>query len=146
MFVGAFDKRLKVIVSSCGWTLMDYYDPGKEGHRLEPWAQQVYMPLLRTKYQLNAEKIPFDFDQVITAIAPRAFFSNSPLYDDNFDVEGVRKGVAKASEVYGLLGVEDKLQVHYPNAEHDFPTEIRRKAYLYIDHILAHTPTEHHIE
>lgn len=26
MFVGAFDTRLKVIISSCGWTQMDYYN------------------------------------------------------------------------------------------------------------------------
>src|SRR5690606_31858915 len=26
MFVGAFDTRLKVIVSSCGWTILDYYN------------------------------------------------------------------------------------------------------------------------
>ncbi|HEY8661716.1 MAG TPA: alpha/beta fold hydrolase, partial [Hanamia sp.] len=26
LFAGAFDTRLKVVVSSCGWTLMDYYN------------------------------------------------------------------------------------------------------------------------
>src|SRR5690606_23740447 len=31
MFVGAFDTRLKVIVSSCGWTPMDYYNTQKNG-------------------------------------------------------------------------------------------------------------------
>src|SRR5690606_23245576 len=29
MFIGAFDTRLKVIVSSCGWTMLDYYDRGE---------------------------------------------------------------------------------------------------------------------
>lgn len=146
MFVGAFDTRLKVIVSSCGWTLMDAYDVGEEaskqyGGRLGPWAQERYMPLLRDKYDLDPEKIPFDFDEVIAALAPRAFFSNSPLHDSNFEVKGVRKGIAAAAEVYRFLAAADKLQVRYPDAEHDFPPEVRYEAYRFVDAILEHHPT-----
>lgn len=145
MFVAAFDPRLKVIVSSCGWTLMDYYNIGEEaskkyGGRLGPWAQDRYMPLLRDKYNLEAEKIPFDFDGVIAALAPRPFFSNSPENDSNFDVKGVRKGIQTASELYRSLGAEDNLQVRYPDAGHDFPTEVRMEAYSFIDKMLNHTP------
>jgi hypothetical protein len=147
MFIGAFDTRLKVIVSSCGWTQMDYYNAGgeavrKNGNRLAPWAQKVYMPLLRDKYKLDPEKIPFDFDEVISAIAPRAFFSVSPLKDNNFDVKGVREGIAAIARVYRALGVEEKLQVRYPDAGHDFPVESRIEAYRFIDHILEHTPRQ----
>src|SRR5699024_1219318 len=110
MFVGAFDTRLKVVVSSCGWTPFHYYFNGdtsaakENGGRLWPWAQQVYMPLIKSKYYLNPDKTPFDFDEVIAAIAPRAFFSSSALYDANFNVKGVRVGIAKASKVYDFLG------------------------------------------
>ncbi len=147
MFIGAFDTRLKVIVSSCGWTQMDYYNAGgeavrKNGNRLAPWAQKVYMPLLRDKYKLDPEKIPFDFDEVISAIAPRAFFSVSPLKDNNFDVKGVREGIAAIARVYRALGVEEKLQVRYPDAGHDFPVESRIEAYRFIDQILEHTPRQ----
>ena len=147
MFVGAFDKRLKVIVSSCGWTLMDYYNIGEEGTkryggRLGPWAQDRYMPLLRDKYQLDADRIPFDFDGVIAALAPRAFFSNSPLNDSNFDVEGVKEGIASASEVYRFLDAPENLQVRYPDAGHDFPEDIRLEAYRFIDNKLGYTPHE----
>lgn len=150
MFVGAFDTRFKVIVSSCGWTLMDYYDIGeaakKYGGRLGPWAQDRYMPLIRDKYDLGNKKLPFDFDEVIAAIAPRPFFSNSPVNDSNFDVEGVRKGIASASEVYKFLGAEENLQVRHPDAGHDFPPKIRLEAYRFIDKILEHTPNHHEIE
>ncbi len=150
MFLGAFDKRLKVIVSSSGWTLMDYYDIGEEaskryGGRLGPWAQDRYMPLLRDKFNLDPGKIPFDFDEVIAAIAPRAFFSNSPVNDSNFDVEGVRKGIAAASEVYKFFKASDELQVRYPDSGHDFPPEVRLEAYRFIDKILKHTPNNQEI-
>ncbi|MEO9004118.1 MAG: alpha/beta fold hydrolase [Ginsengibacter sp.] len=141
IFTGAFDKRLKIIVSSCGWTLLDYYNAGKAvtekyGGALGPWAQERYMPWLRDKYNLDVKKIPFDFDEVIAALAPRAFFSNSPLNDGNFNVAGVRKGIAEISEVYRFLGAKDKLEVRYPESQHDFPAEVRFEAYSFIDKIL----------
>ncbi len=144
IFTGACDNRLKVIVSSCGWTLMDYYNAGEEVTKryrgtLGPWAQERYMPLLRDKYDLDTKKIPFDFDEVIAILAPRAFFSNSPLNDGNFNVEGVKKGVAEVSEVYDFLGAKDKLEVRYPNSEHDFPPEVRLEAYRFIDKVLKIT-------
>jgi dienelactone hydrolase len=145
IFAGVFDPRLKVIVSSSGWTLMDYYDTGdaasiKYGGRLGPWAQDLYMPLLHDKYELIPEKIPFDFDEAIAALAPRAFFSNSPVNDSNFNVEGVKKGILNASEVYALFKAPDMIQVRYPVSGHDFPPYVRLEAYQFIDSILKHTP------
>lgn len=151
MFVGAFDERLKVIVSSCGWTLMDYYDIGeagakKYGGRLGPWAQDRYMPLLREKYNLDGNKFPFDFDEVIAALAPRYFFSNSPVNDSNFDVQGVKEGMASAAIVYKFLEAAANLQAHYPEAGHDFPAETRLLAYQFIDRVLKHTPAKPSLE
>lgn len=142
LFVSTFDTRIKVAVTSCGWTLFDFYNIGAEkskayGGRLGPWAQERYMPLLKEKYGLDPAKTPFDFDQVIAAIAPRAVFSSSPLSDGNFDVNGVKKGIANASVVYDFLKVKDKLQAIYPDSGHDFPTQVRFEAYEFIDRILG---------
>ena len=137
MFVGAFDERLKVIVSSCGWTpFHDYY-----GGKLAGWVQDRYMPRIRDVYGLSADRVPFDFYEVVAALAPRAFFSNSPLGDYNFDVAGVKKAEPKAREVYALLGAGDQLQIRYPDCAHDFPPAIRRAAYAFIDQTLGHTPS-----
>jgi acetyl esterase/lipase len=137
MFVGVFDERLKAIVSSCGWTpFHDYYKGNIAG-----WTSPRYMPRLRDAYGLDPSRVPFDFYEVVAALAPRAFFSNSPVRDDNFDVNGVKKAVAAAQAVYKLLGAENHLQVRYPDCRHDFPPEIRREAYEFIDRLLGHTPT-----
>ena len=85
--------------------------------------------------------MPFDFYEVVAALAPRAFFSNSPLSDNNFDVQGVKKGIAAAEQVYEFLGAGDRLQARYPDCAHDFPVETRREAYQFIDKILGHVPT-----
>ena len=143
IFVGAFDLRLKVIVSSCGWTGFDYYDIGAEarqkyGGRLGPWALPKYMPLLREKYDLDPQRIPFDFDEIIAAIAPRVFISISPVHDENFNVSGVKKQIENVSKVYKFLGVPENLKVYYPDAKHDFPFEIRIKTYEMINKALSH--------
>jgi hypothetical protein len=150
IFLGAFDKRIKVIVASCGWTLFDSYDIGevgtkKYGGKIGPWAQDRYMPLLRDKYKLDVTQVPFDFDEAIATLAPRPFFTNSPLNDANFSVKGVKKGINNIAEVYKFLNVPTNLQVRYPEATHDFPPKERLEAYQFIDKVLKHKPTEHQL-
>jgi acetyl esterase/lipase len=138
MFVGVFDERLKVVVSSCGWTpFHDYY-----GGKLKGWTSDRYMPLIRDQYGLDPDRVPFDFYEVVAALAPRAFFSASPERDSNFEVAGVRRAEPKAREVYELLGAGDRLVVRHPQCEHDFPPDVRREAYEFIDKILEHSPSQ----
>jgi len=136
MFVAVFDDRISAIVSSCGWNPFHEYYGGK----IKGWTSDRYMPRLDTVYKLDPDKVPFDFYEVVAALAPRAFLSVSPLHDANFEVSGVKKAIPKAQEVYKLLGVPEKLQVSYPDCEHDFPTAERRRAYEFFDHELQQTP------
>ncbi|MCH8924075.1 MAG: alpha/beta fold hydrolase, partial [Planctomycetes bacterium] len=138
MFVGVFDERIKVIVSSCGWTPFHHYYGGK----LDGWTSDRYMPSIRTVYKLDPDRVPFDMYEIVAAFAPRAFFSVSPLHDGNFDVAGVRKVIAAARPIYELLGVPQNLQVRYPDSPHDFPPKQRHESYEFIDQILHHTPRE----
>lgn len=61
--------------------------------------------------------------------------------DRNFNVDGVKKGIAEVSEVYRFLGAKDKLEVRYPESQHDFPPEVRMKAYRFINKILGFIPS-----
>jgi len=136
MFAAVFDERLKVVISSCGWTPFHDYYAGK----IAGWTGPVYMPRLKEVYNLDPDKVPFDFYEVVAALAPRAFFSVSPERDSNFAVAGVRKAEPIAREVFRLLGAPDNLQVRYPNCEHDFPDEMRRAAYAFADKVFKYHP------
>jgi acetyl esterase/lipase len=136
MFAGVFDPRLKAIVSSCGWTpFHDYY-----GGKLAGWTSDRYMPRIRDVYALDPDRVPFDFQEIVAALAPRPFFSNSPLGDDNFDAAGVRRAAVEAGQVYALLGAAERLVVRQPDCEHDFPPAERRAAYQLLDRTFGHTP------
>jgi acetyl esterase/lipase len=134
MFVGAFDERLQVIVASSGWTpFHDYYE-GK----IDGWTSDRYMPRLKNVYQLDAGSVPFDFYEVVAALAPRGFFSVSPEHDANFAVAGVRKAENEARKIFQLLGAGDRLQVRYPDCSHDFPDDMRKEAYAFVDQMLRY--------
>lgn len=137
MFVAVFDERIKAVVSSCGWCpFHDYY-----GGKIKGWTSTRYMPRLNDVYNLDPDKVPFDFYEVVAALAPRAFFSNSPVSDSNFDVAGVKKAIPRAQAVYDLLGASNALQVRYPECEHDFPDDVRYESYRFLDNVLKHNPT-----
>lgn len=129
LFTAVFDPRLKAVVTSCGFTTFhDYY-----GGNLKGWTSDRYMPRIRDVYELNPERMPFDFPEVLAAIAPRPLFVNAPLHDANFDNGGVRKCIAAATPVFELLGAKEQLQVVYPDCTHDFPDEVREQVYAWLD-------------
>jgi predicted dienelactone hydrolase len=129
MFTAAFDPRIKALVSSCGFTSFPKYYGGD----LKGWTSARYMPLIASRYQSRPDRMPFDFPEVVASFAPRAFFTSSPLHDDNFEVSGVRDCIAAAKPVYELLGAKDKLRAIYPDCKHDFPPEARQAAYEWLD-------------
>ena len=132
LFTAVFDERIKVVVTSCGFTSAHKYYGGD----LHGWAGPRYMPLVATKYNFSPDQIPFDFAEVLAAIAPRAIFVVAPLHDDNFEVSGVRDVLQAARPIYSLLGHPDHLQAVHPDSAHDFPDAERRQAYGFLDQVL----------
>ncbi|MCE9531770.1 MAG: acetylxylan esterase, partial [Planctomycetes bacterium] len=129
LFVAAFDPRLKVVVPSCGFNSFPHYMKGN----LTGWSHKGYMPRIASDYARDPAKMPFDFTEILAALAPRAVFINAPISDSNFDVIGVRSCVASALPVYRLLEAAENLEAAYPDAAHDFPPATRLQAYAFID-------------
>ncbi len=69
IFTALFDSRIKAVVSSCGFNAFPCYYNGN----IAGWSHQGYMPRLRTVHGLDLKKVPFDFPELIAALAPRRF-------------------------------------------------------------------------
>ncbi|NNE94207.1 MAG: alpha/beta hydrolase [Verrucomicrobiales bacterium] len=140
IYSAVFDDRISVIVSSCGFDLYpDYYDGvEKRWFYGAGWCQLRYMPKM-SNYRGNLEAIPFDFSELLGALAPRPVFINAPLNDSNFRWKSVDRCVAAALPVYKLLGNENGIEVEHPNCNHDFPDAMREKAYATIERVLKKT-------
>ena len=94
------------------------------------------MPSLAA-YAGRLEAIPFDFPELIGALAPRAFLAIAPTGDSNFKWRSVERIIASAQPVYALLGAPANLDVVHPACEHDFPPEMRARAYAWLERHLA---------
>lgn len=125
LFTAAFDRRIKAVVTSCGFTAFHHYYKGD----LKGWTSDRYMPLIASKYANSPDKMPFDFHGVLAAIAPRAIYVCAPERDSNFEVKGVREVEKEVGKVYSLLKAKDRLVFDYPDEAHDFPEASRMRAY-----------------
>ncbi len=131
IYTAVFDRRIKVVVSSCGLdSFLDYKDGDIRG-----WTSERYMPEL-LDYRDRLQDIPFDFHELIGALASRHVFISSPLKDSNFKWKSVDAIVQAAAPVYRLYHAEKNLQVEHPDCGHDFPAEVRESAYRWLDLVL----------
>lgn len=122
LFLAAFDARVGAVVTSCGFTSFARY----QGGDLKGWSHKGYMPRIASEYGCDPKRMPFDFPDVLRAIAPRPLFINAPLRDDNFDASGVDDCVNAVRRLYEGRGT---LRVEHPDCGHDFPPEVRQRAY-----------------
>lgn len=124
LFLAAFDRRVRACVTSCGFTSFARY----YGGNLTGWSHRGYMPRIASVYGNSPAKMPFDFPDVLSAIAPRAVFVSAPIRDSNFDVQGVRECVRLAAPRFPA----GRLVARYPDDGHDFPAGAREEAYAFL--------------
>ncbi len=132
LFVSVFDRRLKVAVTSSGFCTFGKYYAGD----LTGWTHKGYMPRIADVYGKDPKKMPFDFTEILAAIAPRAVFINAPLRDDNFDVNGVNECLEAAKPVFAILNASQNLKAIHPDTPHDFSDDARAAAYDFVDTVL----------
>ena len=100
--------------------------------QIKGWTSERYMPKL-LEYKDRLADIPFDFHELIAALAPRPVFINAPLGDSNFKWSSVDGIVRAAAPVYRLYQASENLHAEHPDCGHDFPPEIRETAYRFLE-------------
>ncbi|MEO6759709.1 MAG: alpha/beta hydrolase [Saprospiraceae bacterium] len=128
IYTAVHDQRIKVIVSSCGFdSFLDYY-----GGNIKGWVQLRYMNRM-SNYLGKPQDVPFDFYELLAALAPRPVFINAPLRDNNFAHASVDRIRDAALPIYALYNAAPNIRVEHPDSEHDFPDPVRLAAYSFID-------------
>lgn len=126
IFTAVFDTRLRVVVSSCGFSSLAKDD-------VPSWTGPRYMPRLASEFGNDVRRIPFDFPELVATLAPRPFLAVAATQDDDFDVSGVRDVLEAARTVYALHDATERLGGEFPEAPHSFPDAARRKAYEFLE-------------
>jgi prolyl oligopeptidase family protein len=132
IFTAVFEPRIKVIVSSCGFTNLRKDD-------IPSWTGPRYMPLIASAFGNDPNKVPFDFHELIGSLAPRPFFASAATRDDDFDLSGVRDVLQAAKPIYDLHQAGSALEAIYPDAPHSFPHAARQQAYSFLERHLRVT-------
>src|SRR5204862_5182658 len=108
------DPRIKSVVSISGFTPMrtDAADRGTGG--LARYSEERAL-LPRLGFFIgNESRLPYDFDEVIAAIAPRSILVVEPTMDRSTTPADVRAAVTRARQVYNLYSAADKLALYEP--------------------------------
>ena len=136
VYLQAFDERVKVGVSSCGWTTFRSMILFEE--RL--LATDYFMPFLKTKYNLNLTKFPFEYTDAFAAIAPRVFYSYSPAGDGVHPGWGPAAAAPVIQEFYEACGAKDAFIFKQPAGDHRFPWTWRQNSYRTLRDTLNYHP------
>ncbi|MCZ2155926.1 MAG: alpha/beta hydrolase [Bryobacterales bacterium] len=129
LFAAVFESRIHAVVTSCGFTAFPKYYGGD----LTGWSHKGYMPRIAALYSCDPKRMPFDFPDILRLISPRPLFVNAPLHDQNFDPSGVDDCIRAVRSHYSDAA---RLVVEHPDCGHDFPTEVRFRAYDFLERFL----------
>ncbi|RPI88788.1 MAG: DUF2920 family protein [Planctomycetaceae bacterium] len=129
IFTALFEPRIRAVASSCGFCTFTKDD-------IPSWTGPRYMPRIAARYGNDSARVPFDFTELVAAMAPRPFLACAATRDSDFDVEGVRICLTAARDVYKLFEAAEQLREFYPEAEHSFPADAREIAYRFLEESL----------
>ncbi len=129
-FLSALDTRVRAVVSSCGlcpfsadaahWAKRDWY---------------THLPRLST--DIERDRVPFEFNEIIALTAPRPMFFYAAQSDHIFpDWQRVGACLVNVRSLYVWLHAEDHFVSFMGGGEHDFPPAVRAMAYDFLDHWL----------
>jgi hypothetical protein len=114
LYTAALEPRVSGVVSICGFTPMRTDTAAKKTGGLGRFAiERGLIPRLGDYIGHEAE-LPYDYDELIAAIAPRPVYVMNPKYDRDATPEDVHTAVESARKVYALYKADDKLKLDEP--------------------------------
>jgi pimeloyl-ACP methyl ester carboxylesterase len=131
LHAAALDPRVHGVVSISGFTPMRSDTADRPtGGRLS-----VERPLLpRLGLFLGREaQVPYDYDELLAAIAPRPVLVVQPSMDRDATPADVRAAVARARPAYARLGAADRLALDEPDDYQRLPAATQDRAILWLE-------------
>ncbi|RIH64465.1 hypothetical protein D1164_13980 [Mariniphaga sediminis] len=140
-FLQAFESRIKAAVSSCGLSPMGGTNSPYQFARNDWFVH--FNPYFREFIRTGI--IPCDMHEIMALCAPRPFFNYSarkdavychssdgnPDFDDWWQT--MDKALNQVNGVYDIFGKTNNFIRAETNGDHDFPAEIRKQAYAWLD-------------
>jgi pimeloyl-ACP methyl ester carboxylesterase len=114
LYTAALDDRVKGVVSISGFTPMRSDTAAQGDGGIARYSHERGL-IPRLGFFIGHEpQIPYDFDEVIAAIAPRPVLVVQPQLDRDASPAAVRGAVDRAAKVYTMYGASGKLTLQDP--------------------------------
>jgi pimeloyl-ACP methyl ester carboxylesterase len=125
VYTAALDPRVKGLVSICGFTPMRTDTAARGTGGIARYSHEhPLMPRLGF-FIGHEDRIPFDFDELLAAIAPRPTLVVQPQLDRDATPADVSAAVQQARHVYDLYGAAGKLELQEPWDYNRLPAKVQ---------------------
>jgi pimeloyl-ACP methyl ester carboxylesterase len=127
LFSAALDERIAGVVSVCGFTPMRLNTPGKTAEGIYEYSHlHGLLPRLGF-FVKNEMRIPFDFHEILAAIAPRPVLVVAPAWDQYASFFDIQQCIGEVKKVYDLYKEKEKIELFAPEDYNRFSEEMRNK-------------------
>ncbi|OIB03861.1 dipeptidyl aminopeptidase [Paenibacillus sp. LC231] len=132
-FLAGMDKRIKAVVSSCGFTMFrGDPEPNRWGQR--EWFSHI--PSITDS--LSNGDLPFEWHEIAALAAPVPMLMWCGMRDPIFpNWREIASGLGELDGLYDFLGASSAFECWIGHEGHDFPPDIRQRAYAFLEKKLA---------
>ena len=127
LYSAALDERIAGVISVCGFTPMRSNKPGKTAEGIYEYSHlHGLLPRLGFFAQ-NEERIPYDFNEILAAVAPRPLLIVAPTWDQYASFTDINHCLSEVKKVYDLYKQKEKVELFAPEDYNRFSEEMKSK-------------------
>jgi pimeloyl-ACP methyl ester carboxylesterase len=127
LYSAALDERIAGMISVCGFSPMRLNTPGKTAEGIYEYSHlHGLLPRLGF-FAKNETHIPYDFHEILAAIAPRPLLIVAPTWDQYASFADIQHCMNEVKKVYDLNQVKDKVELFAPEDYNRFSNEMKEK-------------------
>ena len=123
IYTAALDARVKGVVSICGFTPMRTDTAAKGTGGIARYSHERGLIPRLGFFVGHEDQIPYDFPELLAAVAPRPVLVVQPQLDRDATPADVKSAVEQARRVYALYGSAAKLELQEPWDYNRLPTK-----------------------
>jgi hypothetical protein len=122
LYTAALDSRVKGVVSICGFTPMRTDIAARGSGGVARYSHERGLIPRLGFFVGHESQIPYDFAELLGAIAPRPVLVVQPQLDRDATPADVKTAIEQAKKVYALYGSPAKLELREPWDYNRLPT------------------------
>lgn len=126
LFTAALDKHVKGIAAICAFSSFRNDNKGTEGIRHYYQLHGGLIPRLGF-FAGKEQRIPVDFEEVLSCIAPRPLMIIAPKHDRDHTFQSVQNIMSTVEEVYKNMHKSGNLTLDEPNTFNHFTSQMQIK-------------------